>query len=197
MRRSVICAARTALLVLVGGCSFGDKATVPDVVGEEEGSARGLLIGQGFVAEVVEQEIADVPAGQVMSSDPEPGSELAEGETVTLRVAVSPEFTLAGTFTLIDSGIRGSDDNCFGSGGYDDIQAGVSVTVRDGGGSLLATGRLGPGVRQELVTCTFEFEVPSLPMSDFYSVEVGRRGELSYSFDELDSMGWRVAFSLS
>lgn len=169
---------------------------MPDVVGEQEDYARGLLVGRGLVAEVVEERVADVPEGQVLTVAPGAGSEVGAGEAVVLTIAVSPEYTLEGTFQLIDSGIRDLADGCFGTGGYDDIRSGLGVTVRDGSGSILATGRLGRGTMDGSVKCIFPFEIAALPKVDFYAVEVGRRGELSYSFDELERMGWQVGFSL-
>lgn len=44
--------------------------------------------------------------------------------------------------------------------------------------------------------CIFEFEVHNIPQSGFYSFEVGRRGELTHSHQEMESFGWDVGFEL-
>ena len=191
--------AHIALVLVAGflaGCG-GDSVAIPDVVGEEEDFARGLVIGQGLTVDVVERETPDVPQGQVLTVAPAPGTEVGRGQAVTLTVAVWPEYRLRGTFELIDSDVRNSNGGCYGTGGYDDIREGLGVTVRDGSGSVLATSRLGIGSLTGRVTCTFRFEVDALPKEDFYSIEVGRRGELTYSFGDLESSAWKVELSLS
>lgn len=37
----------------------------------------------------------------------------------------------------------------------------------------------------DLSYCRFAFEVPDVPKADFYAVSVGRRGEQTYSYDEM------------
>ena len=108
----------------------------------------------------------------------------------------SSEYELRGSFTLQSSSVGGSSSNCRGTGGYDDIKSGLSVTVRDGSGSILGTGRLGDGRKPGSSWCTFEFSVGGLSEADFYSVEVGSRGEMTYSFEEMENYDWEVAFTL-
>ena len=102
-----------------------------------------------------------------------------------------------GTFQLVDSGYMGVDDgsSCSGSGGYGDIRSGLQVTVRDGSGGLLATSALQPG-EVDLMSCVFEFTLIEVPRSEYYTFEVGRRGELSYSQRDLADAGWQVNFVL-
>lgn len=104
--------------------------------------------------------------------------------------------TIDGTFTLADSsGFSNTGTGCVGDGGYSDIRPGTAVTVRDGSGTILGTSSLGPG--EELVVwCQFEFTVAGIPKADFYEIEVGRRGSLSYSYDEMARNDWNVSFSL-
>ncbi|MCD9623933.1 hypothetical protein [Rhabdothermincola salaria] len=47
----------------------------------------------------------------------------------------------------------------------------------------------------EFLGCTVVFEV-DVPSEDFYVIEVGRRGELSYSRTELEERNWNVSLSL-
>jgi hypothetical protein len=120
----------------------------------------------------------------------------------------TPEaFTIDGTFTLYadeDSIITQTGEGgpnviaCAGSGGYDDIEAGLGVVVRNEDGTTIGTGELtqegldDPGSETE---CTFAFSI-DVPEAEFYSIEVGSRGELTYSAAEMEDQGWRVSFEL-
>jgi hypothetical protein len=111
-------------------------------------------------------------------------------------------YAIQGNLTLIDSDIRGNSRNCYGSGGYDDIQSNMPVTVYDAAGKIIAVGNTGSGHQPTdseyaSVQCVFEFKVDNIPKSDFYSIEVGRRGKLNYSFNEIQAKKWNVEFSLS
>ncbi len=175
--------------------SCSNQLALPDVVGEDVQFARGILIGEDLLVSVRDEVVSGVPVGQVLRSEPESGSEVDPGSEIVLYVAKSPEYEIRGEFTLMDTDTGGSNSNCRGTGGYDDIKSGLSVTVRDGSGGVLATGRLGDGKRPS-VWCTFEFSVGGLPEVEFYSVEVGRRGELTYSFEEMADNNWEVVVSL-
>ena len=102
---------------------------------------------------------------------------------------------------LIDSDIGGTSQNCYGTGGYDDMQGGMSVTIQDGSGQILATSQTGQGYSDSpgfLISCKFDFSV-EVPKSDFYTIKLGtgRRGSLNYSLQEMKEMGWEVNLSLS
>ncbi|HDH25190.1 MAG TPA: PASTA domain-containing protein [Actinobacteria bacterium] len=112
--------------LMIAGCS--KPTVVPDVTGQDVGYATGMLKGSGYEVGTVEEEMADVPAGQVLTQDPIGGTKLAEGETVMLNVAVSPMYSITGTFTLDGfDNIRGSASDCYGTGGYDDITEPVNL----------------------------------------------------------------------
>lgn len=119
---------------------------------------------------------------------------------VNIPASWADEHDIKGTFTLTD-GVGGTDTNCFGTGGYDDITKGLQVVVRNDRNKILATARLGAGKRNSTAStlgtrCTFKFTVKDVPESPFYAVEVGRRGELTYSAKELAKMKWRVQATL-
>ncbi len=109
---------------------------------------------------------------------------------------------LNGTFTLSGSSNsthpQGDGGFCYGDDGYDDIEAGLRVVVADGNGKTLATGSLGNSRYNAAERdCVFPVIVTTpLPKADFYSVEVGRRGDLTYSYDEMVQRNWAVAFTL-
>lgn len=123
------------------------------------------------------------------------------GRTSALFIAIvvlagcGPQaFEIDGDVTLF-SETEGSASNCYGTGGYSDISEGLSVTVRDESGMILATSRLDAG-RRTGNRCTFAFMVSGVPQAEFYSVEVGRRGALTYSHDEMTANDWQVTASL-
>ena len=68
------------------------QVEVKDVVGMEFDSAQRALENDGFsVAEPVEKTSSDVPQGEVISQDPEGGSEADKGSEVTLTVSSGPD----------------------------------------------------------------------------------------------------------
>jgi hypothetical protein len=60
---------------------------------------------------------------------------------------------------------------------------------------MIGTGALDSGQVLE-AGCVFRFEVNSIPVANFYKVAVGRRGEISYSLDQMKQMSWSVELSL-
>ena len=91
-----------------------------------------------------------------------------------------------GTFVLIDADERFAT-RCTGDGGYSDLNASTAVIVRDREGTELSRTDLGAGVG-ERGKCTFSFtlrDVSEGAPGDIYVLEVGDRGEISYSFLEL------------
>jgi hypothetical protein len=96
-------------------------------------------------------------------------------------------FTLDGSFELTDGAIDDGIGGCEGTGGYDDIAEGTSVTVYDAAGAVIATGSLGSST-YELSTCTFDVSVPDVPKGeDFYKVEVSHRGTVQLSAEEAEA----------
>ncbi|MER8083833.1 hypothetical protein ABTZ57_01390 [Streptomyces sp. NPDC094048] len=113
-------------------------------------------------------------------------------------------FTLEGAFVLKTGATtavfeRGGDCTGYDGGGYGDIVPGAQVTVYDGSGAVVATGRLGKGKLPEgsnsSVPCTFPVKVAGVPKgSKFYRVEVAHRGEVTVS--AADAEAGRFAASL-
>lgn len=186
-----------SIMLLITSCN---SAKVPNVVGEEASYARGILKGQGFEVETTEKIEEEVQPGQVLSQEPNAEASTNKGSKIKITVAKSPVYQIKGNITLVDSDISGSDENCYGSGGYSDIQGEMSVTIQDGKGNILAIGRTGngthPSSEYSSVQCVFEFQVDNIPKSDFYSIQVGRRGQLNYSYEEMKSKNWEVSLSL-
>lgn len=137
--------------------------------------------------------------------------------SVLFLMGCSPKGeTLRGTVTLHTSEgfVSGPRSECQGTRGYNDIGPGMSVTVRDGKGVILgatttkAVNAL-PPERESILTgllvsdkprrngiayndCTVWYEVP-VANSEFYEVEIGKRGKQVYPRTELVQNGWVVS----
>ncbi|WP_060711745.1 hypothetical protein [Pseudonocardia sp. HH130629-09] len=96
---------------------------------------------------------------------------------VSTRSITGVMTVMNGTSSLYSSSSYGS---CRLSSGYDDIVAGTAVTVRDSAGRIAGVGALGSGTGSSY-GCTFSFVVDDIPASDFYTVEVGHRGEVTFT----------------
>lgn len=115
--------------------------------------------------------------------------------------------TLTGNLRLIDNRIRETDGQCHGTGRFSDLIDQLRVTVKDGSGKILAVGLTAKGRRptpEEVKNpddiryfCLWEFELKDLPKADFYTVAIGRRGSMDYSYAELVKLGWKVEFFLA
>jgi hypothetical protein len=91
-----------------------------------------------------------------------------------------------------------ADGVCWGRDAFADIAEGALVSVRDGDGSLLATGRLGVGKPStgKHGQCTFPYDIPEVPDASFYAVGIADRGGPTYSRAEMDAQGWRLDLSI-
>lgn len=103
---------------------------------------------------------------------------------------------ISGTFVLTDSEVAWTSTSCSGTGGYSDIREGANVVVKDGTGTIIGTAALvSDPVRSSASRCAYTFTVP-VKDAEFYAVEVGRRGALTYSKAEIEAQGWAVGFTL-
>jgi serine/threonine-protein kinase len=83
--------------------SGADSVKVPDVLKLTEADATDLLERNGFVVSVISQPSSS-DVGRVFKSDPEAGTDLAKGETVTIYVSSGPATTTTSTTSLLPSG---------------------------------------------------------------------------------------------
>ena len=181
---------------------LNSRTSVPNVVGEQITYAEGILKGNNLEVEIVEQVEENIEPGQIITQDPQPTNFFPKSKAVQVTVAKAPNYILKGSLTLYDSDIAGSSSDCYGTGGYDDLDSHMPVTVKDGSGAILATGNTGKGyntdkLRRFMISCTFDFTL-EVPKSDFYSIELnsGRRGQLNYSLQELQDMDWIVDLTI-
>jgi hypothetical protein len=97
--------------------------------------------------------------------------------------AVMPDtITVAGIVTLTDNeGFVGhsTGSTCAGTGGYDDLALGTSVTVYDGGSAIIGGGYVNAATYNDNA-CVLAFEIPEIPAGKgFYQVEISHRGKIS------------------
>lgn len=97
----------------------------------------------------------------------------------TVRVEGSFEINDYSEYWRDDDG-----DPCEGEGGYGDINASTQVIVTNGRGDALTRTSLGQGRVSDL-SCRYEFEFEVTEGEETYVVAVGRRGETSYTFEEI------------
>lgn len=73
--------------------SRGAPIEVPDVIGDEQSEAAEELREEGLAVEVGQETVhSEEDAGTVAETSPEPGSELGEGDKVTLTLSKGPEL---------------------------------------------------------------------------------------------------------
>lgn len=134
------------------------------------------------------------------------GCGAAPSPSPTVEPTPAP-IVITGTFTLHDpgsiiterAGSLAPTTACAGTGGYSDIAVGLGVVVTDQDGRTIGTGRLTHDGIEDVGDedfCAFAFTVPVADPAEFYAIEVGSRGELTYSHEELESMGWEVTATL-
>lgn len=109
---------------------------------------------------------------------------------------VATTFSITGEMTLPRGDFTWSQglDTCSGRGGYDDMTRGTTVVVTDETGKTIALGELQTGVADRdpdatdfAIRCRLKFDVTGIPEGhQFYSVEVGHRGEVQYTRDGLN-----------
>ncbi|EKU98044.1 hypothetical protein Lepto7375DRAFT_7303 [Leptolyngbya sp. PCC 7375] len=90
--------------------------------------------------------------------------------------------------------------------GYQDIMQGFSIPVKDGSGNILAVIDVPPGVNedtgtetdgeQSFVFCVVSIPETQLPYSDFYVFDLGRRGEIVNSYQQLEEDNWQLVLSV-
>lgn len=120
------------------------------------------------------------------------------GGGLAVLVVLGLLFALAGNKTHDVAGtfeFSGEYGSCQGSGGYSDIGSGTEATLYSGSGEVLASTELGIGSEQSGY-CEFTFTFNDVPETDFYQFEVGDRGKLKVSLDEMKANGWSVGGSL-
>jgi hypothetical protein len=171
------------------------------------------------VAKALATTTTTVPETTTTTAAPETTTTTAAPTTTTTALPPTTTTTLllthkiTGTFKLFsaDGGVIATGGQCLGARGYDDIGVGTGVIIRDGSGATLASTKLAtstgktvnelmPGKYPELanrvVQCNYTWSAPQVADADFYEIEVGHRGGITLSKEELKAAGWKVSTSL-
>lgn len=83
--------ARTGTVVMLTVSAGPRQVAVPDVRGDPVEEATAALEDLGFTTTLEERFDADVPSGAVLTTDPDPGTELDEGSDVTVVASLGPQ----------------------------------------------------------------------------------------------------------
>ena len=173
----------------------GASAWVPEVVAVEPKRRRwvGSFIGGVAVGALV----LSVVWGLSQPAGPGPGllfrAGTGSGQT-SGSASASATFTMLGTFKLYGTS-SGTGSTCHGSGGYDDIADGASVTVYDAAGKVEAVGAITKPYSLGVQGCEFSIVVPEVPNSEkFYQVEISHRGKVTVTADV--AKGGQVSLTL-
>jgi hypothetical protein len=132
-------------------------------------------------------------------------------------VLIADKEDLGGETLPTDSGVDSEDwsdrgpsfagERCWGTGFYRDIVDGAQFIVRDASGTIVAKGELGRGrtvyvgepdaelLRDIEWECHFRYAIDDVPFSEFYAIET-TRNTLTYAFDELEALGWRLDLTI-
>lgn len=95
--------------------------------------------------------------------------------------------TVEGNLTVPSDGKGTEGAPCTTGPGYEDVKQGTTVKVSNPDKTVIAQGQL-PLPTIEDGQCLFEFLIENVPSGfDSYGVEIGDRGILDYSADEIES----------
>lgn len=83
---------------------------------------------------------------------------------------------------------------CVTGAGYEDIKAGARVSITNESGAIIAIATLAP-YDVSSGRCLFQFEA-DVPEAPFYTISLGRRGDLPFAFAELEAAHWHVELTL-
>jgi hypothetical protein len=103
------------------------------------------------------------------------------------------------TMKTLAAGIKGTDDDCYGTERFRNVTRPMPVIVKDEQEKIITSGSTGLGKRpteDSGVRCIFSFSIKNIPKSRFYSIGVGNRGAAVFSQQELDDRKWEVEFVL-
>lgn len=197
LRLAAIATGAAGLLVACAG-----EPDVPEVVGEDRSFARGALEAAELDYEIVDVDVEDPDEEGVVQEA------TYDESMVIVEVGALPTITITGDFTLVDTDqARDTDredvvegDPCTGTGGYSDFGSAMNVTVTDGAGEIIGTTSTGAAEyvdagRSSTLFCQTSFDI-DVAVVDFYRIEIGSRGDMSYSFDELRDRDFHIELTL-
>jgi hypothetical protein len=184
-----------ALGVVVIACTAGAVVLALDAGGEStEDAFLADLEDAGLSGEFAADRQA-LSFARGVCNDLDDGGEPEGTEVAQLAVEhLCPDYAdsfevlevadIEGTFTLID--FDTASTGCLrGDGGYGDINSSTQVVLRNDDGDTLGRTSLGAGDPTG-VSCLWRWTIDDVSEGeDAYILEVGDRGEISYTWDEL------------
>ncbi|MBV8981758.1 MAG: Stk1 family PASTA domain-containing Ser/Thr kinase, partial [Acidimicrobiia bacterium] len=129
----------TVILIVSGGAG---TVTVPNVVGQDAGTAGATLGGAGFKVLTKTQASESAAAGTVISTNPAGGTKAPKGSTVTMVVSSGPSPTTTEAVTTTSPSNVTTVPNL---NGLTESQANAALANRQLVGSCSATGTAGNG----------------------------------------------------
>lgn len=189
------CAEEVKAAALV--CRFCGWQFGPSPAGTEGVSAGARAMQRGPAVRLVALAvIAVIVVGAVAAS-----GALGAKHTLTGYLTVSPSdgSEELGWLTSIttSSGSVQLGGSCTTRGADSDIVEGTDVSVRDDADKVVGSGALAAGTLDFTthVVCVFRFSVTGIPDATFYTVEIGSRGKLTFSKDDLDAKHWSIVMT--
>ena len=101
---------------------------------------------------------------------------------------------VAGTVTVVGSvdPIASDLTNCSNSGGYDDINQGAQVVVKNSDGKQVGVGKLSQGVRSGDYGCQFSFRVGGVASDASYAVTVANRAPFAFNRSDAKALALTI-----
>ncbi len=122
-------------------------------------------------------------------------------------VAQTAVNTISGEILVVDGyyGYPGEPCNQYRRG-YQDIMQGLAITVKNGKGDVISVVEVPPGINvdtgvetnsvESFVMCGVSIPSFDVPDSDFYVFELGRRGEITKSRQQMQEDNWQLMLSI-
>lgn len=91
----------------------------------------------------------------------------------------------------------GVTTTCRGAGGYSDMDIGTQFSIKDAAGVLIGFGSFTESHYGPLAFhCSLQGTAQNVPDQAVYSFEVGRRGTINYTREQLAANGWLAQLTL-
>lgn len=115
------------------------------------------------------------------------------GRTVTVTLSVTgPDVQVTTTHDATGD----HTSACVLPPGFSDVPS-TEVTVKDETGKIVGAGQMAFGPKYSGPGCTSGTSIGPLPDAPFYQLDLGRRGQFTYSKADLEAKDWKVALTLA
>ena len=167
--------------------AYGSSTAVASSVAEQTAEVEQTLDERVAALETevaaLQTQVAQSP-GSIAIDKPRESSNQPPTHDITVTIALYGYDNIVGTGSL-----------CMGTGGFDDMGFGTSITVMDQAGVVIGTGMIETTTRHN-ETCTLSGVVRDVPEVSFYQFKISHRGAPSYSLQEMKDANWVVELSL-